>query len=397
MRTGDNEAQEIIIIKRNRNGEDGHHGGAWKIAFADFMTAMMALFLVLWLVNAANEETKKAVASYFNPVKLVERAPSERGLEEQKGGPDSSVGGGVNPDKQSAKDAETRQAAEKDFFSDPFSALARITAVSPDGKDVLAQGPGGGPESEHPSSPFSDPFGPNFAGKTEMMEELTPPRSQPFDQVVAGNGAQAHREISQADTKTDMAVEKATSTDGARAQADTARAAAGKVDQERSAETRARMLEAISEDLQVDLAKAFGAKKELPELINKAVDVKAVEDGVLISLTDQLGYPMFEIGSAVPLKQAVLAMDSVAKMLAEHKGRLRIYGHTDARAFSTPNDDNWRLSAARAHAAYFMLVRGGVGKERFAQIAGFADQQLKDPEHPNADLNRRIEILLEVE
>ena len=47
--------QEIIIIKRGGEGEHGHHGGAWKIAFADFMTAMMALFLVLWLINAANE------------------------------------------------------------------------------------------------------------------------------------------------------------------------------------------------------------------------------------------------------------------------------------------------------------------------------------------------------
>ena len=68
-----NEKQEIIIVKRGGHGDHGHHGGAWKIAFADFMTAMMALFLVLWLINAANEETKKSVASYFNPVKLVDR------------------------------------------------------------------------------------------------------------------------------------------------------------------------------------------------------------------------------------------------------------------------------------------------------------------------------------
>lgn len=69
---------EIIIVKRHKGGHDGAHGGAWKIAYADFMTAMMAFFLVMWLVNAANEETKASVASYFNPIKLSDEKPSSR-------------------------------------------------------------------------------------------------------------------------------------------------------------------------------------------------------------------------------------------------------------------------------------------------------------------------------
>ena len=72
---------EIVIIKRHGGGDhDGAHGGAWKIAYADFMTAMMAFFLVMWLVNAANEETKASVASYFNPIKLSDEKPTEKGL-----------------------------------------------------------------------------------------------------------------------------------------------------------------------------------------------------------------------------------------------------------------------------------------------------------------------------
>ena len=48
---------EIIIVRRNHDDhDDGHHGGVWKIAFADFMTAMMCFFLVMWLINAANVE-----------------------------------------------------------------------------------------------------------------------------------------------------------------------------------------------------------------------------------------------------------------------------------------------------------------------------------------------------
>lgn len=60
-----NEAKPpIIVIKRIKKGGHGHHGGAWKVAYADFVTAMMALFLVLWLV-ASDTETKKAVGGYF--------------------------------------------------------------------------------------------------------------------------------------------------------------------------------------------------------------------------------------------------------------------------------------------------------------------------------------------
>src|ERR1700678_2293134 len=55
----------IVVIKRPRKAAHGHHGGAWKVAYADFVTAMMALFIVLWLLGA-DEDVKKAVASFFN-------------------------------------------------------------------------------------------------------------------------------------------------------------------------------------------------------------------------------------------------------------------------------------------------------------------------------------------
>jgi chemotaxis protein MotB len=56
---------KIIVIKKKSGGHGGHHGGAWKVAYADFVTAMMALFIVLWLMNA-DPDVKKAVAMYFN-------------------------------------------------------------------------------------------------------------------------------------------------------------------------------------------------------------------------------------------------------------------------------------------------------------------------------------------
>ncbi len=55
-----------IIIVKKKGAHGGHHGGAWKVAYADFVTAMMALFIVLWLLSAAKPDVKVAVAGYFN-------------------------------------------------------------------------------------------------------------------------------------------------------------------------------------------------------------------------------------------------------------------------------------------------------------------------------------------
>lgn len=64
-----------IIVKRVKRYAAGHHGGAWKIAFADFATAMMAFFLVLWLMSSATPEQKKAIAGYFqDPIGFTESA-----------------------------------------------------------------------------------------------------------------------------------------------------------------------------------------------------------------------------------------------------------------------------------------------------------------------------------
>ena len=53
---------EIVIVRRRGLQEEEHHGGAWKIAFADFMTAMMAFFLVLWIISATDKNTKTLIA-----------------------------------------------------------------------------------------------------------------------------------------------------------------------------------------------------------------------------------------------------------------------------------------------------------------------------------------------
>ncbi|UUY01161.1 flagellar motor protein MotB [Sphingomonas sp. J315] len=62
---------KIVVKKIYIGGEGGHHGGAWKVAYADFVTAMMAFFLLMWLLGATNEKQRKALADYFAPT-LIE-------------------------------------------------------------------------------------------------------------------------------------------------------------------------------------------------------------------------------------------------------------------------------------------------------------------------------------
>lgn len=57
--------EPVIVLKKRRGGHGGHHGGAWKVAYADFVTALMSLFIVLWLTSTS-DSVKKSVANYFN-------------------------------------------------------------------------------------------------------------------------------------------------------------------------------------------------------------------------------------------------------------------------------------------------------------------------------------------
>ena len=68
------EGRAPIIVKRKKVvGGHGHHGGAWKVAYADFVTAMMAFFMLMWLLNATTEQQRKGLADYFSPTIAVSR------------------------------------------------------------------------------------------------------------------------------------------------------------------------------------------------------------------------------------------------------------------------------------------------------------------------------------
>jgi chemotaxis protein MotB len=410
------EKHELVIIKRSRGGSHDHHGGAWKIAFADFMTAMMALFLVLWLVNATNTKTKASLARYFNPVDLVDMSTHKRGLHDPHAGPetDGAADGASFPksaDKAAKKkgiesgfedgaagpsDSKINQDAvartvepppthsEEALFRDPYAVLAEIAASGSSGQassgEQLDQQDND--SSGLTTDTYADPF------KPVAPAAATP---QPASQAAPAQMAAVSASNVPAPAPDDKPAPAAPAPDTSHPAANIASAAnaAAKTDAKKQ---QALSAQALALKLRQEIAKLIGPAGK--DAAKPAIEVKAVDEGVLISLTDQADFAMFAIGSAEPQPKTVHIMDKVARALKSLSGDLIIGGFTDGRPYRKGNYDNWRLSTDRAQMAYYMLVRGGVDQKRIVRIEGYADRRLKVPSKPLADENRRIEIFL---
>ncbi|KNX76217.1 flagellar motor protein MotB [Pseudomonas sp. 250J] len=107
------ENNQPIIVKRVKRFGDGHHGGAWKIAFADFATAMMAFFLVLWLLSTATPEQKIAIAGYFkDPIGFSESGTPY--IIDLGGSPQLAPEKTINPEVKSEPTPDTSLQLDKD-------------------------------------------------------------------------------------------------------------------------------------------------------------------------------------------------------------------------------------------------------------------------------------------
>jgi len=392
---------EIIVVKKHGGGHDGAHGGAWKIAYADFMTAMMAFFLVMWLVNASNEETKASVASYFNPIKLADDTPAQKGLKkpsEQAEGEQSAEkskvksqtnteegGSAMSGEDLSATSGDQSKYSEADLFQNPYAVLSEIAQEVGQQANVSVKGEGGaanaGPSTgASGGEAYRDPFDPDFwsrqvqAAKVQApkVDDSTLPESK---QVVAA------REAAKEKPADKVAADKASKKDDAAAKSDDAKNRAAEAAQEKAADK-------LSEEIKQQLAGVSGKLAE-------GLVVTPSEGGLLVTISDQQNDAMFGVGSAVPQKEMVLAMEKIGAILKARKGSIIIRGHTDGRPFSGKSGDNWSLSMDRAHAAYFMLVRGGLDEKRVEQVSGFADRRLQVQDDPLNPANRRIEILIQ--
>ena len=399
---------EIVIIKRHASHEDEHHGGAWKIAFADFMTAMMAFFLVLWIINATDKDTKSIIARYFNPIKLEDQSRTRKGIrgaessetpqvaiEAVDDNRDGAVLAGEPVEKPASAEASSDQAndeagrrgmsAEARLFYDPYKSLDEIAARGATeagaaiGDDATRQ-----TEVRSGDQPMLEPFQPVPRGARSTspeaaavpqprgMDGLSPPRVVPSESEATGNGK-------------NVAVDR--------------NVVAPAINSDKSAPRP----DSGASNSQT-LAQARGVEAEVRNAMSgprvdgmPTVDVRAVRDGLLISLMDDTKSSMFAQGSAEPTPATVRLLGELAVAIGKSRGAVVVRGHTDARPFRSRTYDNSRLSAARAQMAYYMLVRGGVPESRIEHIEGYGASKPLSGMDPKAPENRRIEILLRSE
>jgi len=106
--------QPIIIKKIKKGGHGGHHGGSWKVAYADFVTAMMAFFLLLWLLSSTNEETLMGVADYFDNPSAINGAG---------GASTSMIKLGDNVDVSKGDGSKNRESNSFEYYSEAFEKM----------------------------------------------------------------------------------------------------------------------------------------------------------------------------------------------------------------------------------------------------------------------------------
>ncbi len=386
------------------------------------MTAMMAFFLVLWIISATDKNTKTLIARYFNPVKVEEPAKAQKGIHgvpekdayqpgagsaaPSAGKPSAELGESAG---ESADDGATANAAnqgdqrrpatpqsplpppdpakpyptmsEQELFSDPRASLDKIAGAPPPGPriDPSAALKGYGEVGPSADEALRDPFRP--LGSDRAVNVMTSNPGAPPEAGAPGDEP--------ASMSTPIAPEAAPAPSPAEAQGSGSPAPSSAYPPAPdAAEARRTAAANLLADLKKRLA-GEAASTQGPQL-----DVEATQDGILISLTDRQNFSMFAVGSAEPQPRVLKIMDAIAASLQAMPGAIVVRGHTDARPYRSATYDNWRLSSARAQMAYYMLSRGGVAEKRFERVEGYADRHLKDASHPLAAENRRIEILL---
>lgn len=461
------EPPEIIFVRRSlhRRTEVPQHG-VWKIAYADFMTAMMAFFLVMWLINATDQKTREAVASYFNPIKLAEATVDKKGLRdpletEKEGVPDGkdqrsvteSVDDSLEGYSQTLDKPLERKPrySEAALFEDPYAVLAALVAGSePDQSadnvgafETLGQsgepGLNGGDAQRDPFDPVywkmsrtpapgdgeetggTDIIGDKNQGKpvTAQSGAITPETLAKAEVENAPPLPLAKPPIDKPDVSPDAA--SAVPPAAVKAAAEIPSTVTSVVSEQTPPlpASEAEKTASVGPEKPITVAPEKPAAAPNPTEIARTgtgddanaldrdihaaignigptpgIEVTEAPEGLLVTLMDERKFGMFAVGSAEPEPELIRTIDAIGKLIGKRPGRIVVRGHTDARPFRSKDYDNWRLSTARAHMAYYMLVRGGVPETRFEKIEGYADHWLKNAGDPEAPENRRIEILI---
>jgi chemotaxis protein MotB len=333
-----------IVIRREEVVEGAHHGGAWKVAYADFVTAMMAFFLLMWLLNATTEEQRKGLADYFSPSNLMSHASSGTG--EPFGGHTAFDKGAMVSDRgvvQVIQGARPLVERTRDGDDPVVSDYHQSTDGDGIGQKRVAEDPGG------------DDGAAKAAGQAARR--------------------QAAGQAGPSDMRRDGAVDRRYQTP-----------------EEQEAE-RERLEKAAFEQATQQIRAAVRNDPVLADL-EKQLAIDMTPEGLRIQIMDEVKLPMFPTGSATPNERVRLLMQKVVPVLLKLSQPISVAGHTDAAPFPGPERTNWELSAERANATRRLLVDYGLPESRLRSVTGLADRDPLLPDDPFAAANRRIAILV---
>jgi chemotaxis protein MotB len=139
--------ENAVVIKRiKKSGHSAHHGGAWKVAYADFVTAMMAFFLLMWLINITTPEQKRGIADDFAPQSITQTSSGSGGVMGGKVMSDADAGGsrsamqkpspsptnGATQGSADSKDASHASSAQDNDFAHAAEAIHQAIQSNPD-------------------------------------------------------------------------------------------------------------------------------------------------------------------------------------------------------------------------------------------------------------------------
>lgn len=331
MSSNSGESAAPIIIKK-KHGHDEHEShGAWKIAYADFVTAMMAFFMILWMLSVTSEETRDGVAAYFNPISLSQ----------SNSGGDGFFENSATPSLETADPGEV--AAD---IVIPVEVAASTNAP----RSLGIEG---------------DALSSSLGGDALDMSDLE------INEAVAAYRVKYQKFGDLSDEDIELAFAELSLEREIEAQEDLA-----------------------FNRMQDQIDRAVEALVQLEGLAaNVIVDIRP--EGMRIQITDAPDYSMFEIGSARPREKTVRLIEAIAQVLARVKNQLSVSGHTDGRAYGEgATYTNWELSTDRAHAARRILMGAGVAKARIGRVEGLADTDHLVPSDILDPRNRRISITL---
>lgn len=329
------DANNVIHVTRRRRKvhHKGAHGG-WKIAYADFVTAMMAFFLLMWLVSATTEEQKQAMKDYFNPYS----EDSQNAEVTVNTGIISIYDGG----KASGDDIRAREEVNLENPDENIEEQDPTEKLAQDQNETTNEG--------------------NNENLFDEIAEITLPREE-YDLLIemANLGKELKPKADKLDEiSNDIDVNK------------------------------------LDKNL-LDIAEKISFLMEnVPDLksLSDNLIIEEVPEGLKIQLVDKDDFSMFSLGDTNLNKKAENLIDTVGIVLKDIPNKIAVSGHTDGIPLRKNNYTNWELSSDRAHAARRALLKSGVSEDKIFRVEGKADTDHFIKSNPNDPRNRRISILI---